>query len=63
MCLFHAKMAHLPQMIISMCLLAPFIVQNFKKNAWSGSRLMTTRHFQAQNCPFAPNEDFFKKKR
>ena len=32
-------------------LLAPFIVQNLKKNSFSGSRVMRMRNFWAQNGP------------
>ena len=42
-----------------MCLLAPFIVQNFKKNSSSGSRVMKMRNFCAQNGPFPQMGIFF----
>ena len=47
--------------ISSMYFLAPFIEQNFKKNPYSGSRVIKTHNFQAHNGPFAPNENFFTK--
>ena len=34
-------------------LLAPFIVQNFKKNTFNGSRVIRMRNFWARNGPFA----------
>ena len=39
--------------IIFIYLLAPFIVQNFKKKSYSGSRVMRMHQFWAQNSPFA----------
>ena len=47
--------------ISSMHLLTPFIVQNFKKNASSGSRVIRPHYFLAQSGPFAKNEIFFRK--
>ena len=47
--------------ITFMYLLAPFTVQNFEKNAWSGSTVMRMHHFWAQKGPFAPNKNFFIK--
>ena len=67
--IFGPKMVHLRQTkiflekiinIIFIYLLATFIVQNFK-NSYSGPRVMTMRHFWAQNRPFAQIRIFFRK--
>ena len=57
--IFGPKMVHLPQIfwgkiinIIPIYLLAPFIVQNLKKNSSSRPRVMRMRYFWAQNGPF-----------
>ena len=42
-------------------LLALFIVQNFLKNSYSGSRVMRMGHFWAQNGLFALNKIFLGK--
>ena len=42
-------------------LLALFIVQNFLKNSYSGSRVMRMGHFWAQNGLFALNKIFLEK--
>ena len=42
-------------------LLVLFIVQNFKKNSSSGSRVMRMRNFLAQNDPFPQMRIFFQK--
>ena len=47
--------------IIFIYLFALFIVQNFKKNSYSRSRVMSMHHFWAQNGPFALNNFFFSK--
>ena len=44
--------------IILIYLLAPFIVQNQKKNSSSGSRVMRMRNFWAQNDPFPQMRPF-----
>ena len=66
--IFGPKMVHLPQIfwgkiinIIPIYLLAPFIVQNLKKNSSSGSRVMRMRNFWAQNDPFPQMRIFLKK--
>ena len=66
--IFGPKMVHLPQIffwkiinIILIYLLAPFIVQNLKKNSSSGSRVMRMRNFWAQNGPFPQMRIFFRK--
>ena len=48
--------------IIFIYLFALFIVQNFKKNSYSRSRVMSMHHFWAQNGPFALNNFFFLEK-
>ena len=61
-------MVHLPETknflekikIIFIYLLAPFIVQNLKKNSYSGSRVIRMSHFGAQNGPFAQVGTFQK---
>ena len=47
--------------IILIYLLAPFIVQNLKKNSSSGSRVMRMRNFWAQNGPFPQTRIFSEK--
>ena len=37
-------------------LLAPFILQNFKKNSYIWSRIITMCHFWVKNAPFALNK-------
>ena len=44
--------------VIFIYLLAPFIVQNLKKNDYSGSRVMRMHHFWAQNGPIAQTRIF-----
>ena len=44
--------------IIFIYLLAPFILQNFKKNSQSQSRVMRMCHFRAQNIPICPEQNF-----
>ena len=44
--------------IIFIFQLAPFILQNFKKNAQSQSRVMKMCHFWAQNTPISPEQNF-----
>ena len=46
-----------------MWLFAPFIVQNYKKNFKSRSRVLRTQHFLAQKNPFTLNKIFFCKNR
>ena len=47
--------------LIFMCLLTPFIVQNYIKVFNSRSRVLRAQHFQAHNNPFTLNKIFFAK--
>ena len=47
--------------INSTYLFTSFILQNFKKNHYSGSRVMMMHHFWGQNGKFALNEIFSEK--
>ena len=47
--------------IILIYLLASFIVQNFKKNSSSGSRVNEDVQFLGPKRPISPNENFFRK--
>ena len=47
--------------LIFMCLLVPFIMQNFKKKSLEWIQSYDDVSFSRQNGPFAPNENFFKK--
>ena len=49
-CTNHCSYFHLP--------IVPFHCGKFKKNSYSGSRVMTMRHFLGQNGPLAPNKLF-----
>ena len=40
--------------------IGPFHYAKFKKNSYSGSRVMTGHHFWTQNGPFSPNKFFWK---
>ena len=42
-----------------MYLLAPFILQNFKKHSYSRSGVMRMCHFRTQNDPFVMNKIFW----
>ena len=61
---------HLPQTriflekiikIIFIYLLAPFILQNFKKNSYNRSKVMRMHHFWAQNDPIAQTNILLEK--
>ena len=68
--IFESKTVPLPQTIfflekimniIFIYLLAPFIVKNFLKNSYSGSRVMRMHHFLGHKWLICNNENFFQK--